>query len=56
MKKEIANYCKDCSFYSNRRCFFNPTKSFTLWGDEKACDKFKKDKNEKNINSDANDD
>jgi len=32
--------CKDCKFYDDRFCFYEPTKSFRLWGDEKACDNF----------------
>ena len=33
-------YCKDCKFYEDRFCFYEPSKSFRLWGDEKACDNF----------------
>ena len=33
-------YCKECKFYEDRFCYYEPTKSFRLWGDEKACDNF----------------
>jgi len=41
LKNKKDKTCKDCDYYTDRKCYQNPIHSMLVWSNSKPCDNFK---------------